>query len=88
MPQLKVVPAGGFIFLTVLSLVTVAVRFYFYLAAPPPPEPEPEGNGHGPLDRNSDVALMRRELDELKQAIREGMAAKPDKADKKKKKKS
>ena len=59
-----------------------------FTPAPPPPEPEPEGNGHGPLDRNSDVALMRRELDELKQAIREGMAAKPDKADKKKKKKS
>jgi polyhydroxyalkanoate synthesis repressor PhaR len=52
-----------------------------FTPAPPPPHPEDEsraedsGNGHG--DRNSDVALMRRELDELKQAIREGLAAKP-----------
>ncbi len=59
----------------------------FTPAPPPPPEPEPaEGNGqgHGPPDRNSDVAEMRRELDELKAAIREGLAAKPDKKKKKK----
>ncbi len=54
-----------------------------FTPAPPPPgyppgpddESPPETNGHG--DRNSDVALMRRELDELKQALREGLAAKP-----------
>lgn len=57
----------------------------FTPAPPPPPEPEPtDANGHGPPDRNSDVAGMRRELDELKQAIREGLAAKPDKKKKKK----
>jgi polyhydroxyalkanoate synthesis repressor PhaR len=40
---------------------------------PPPPEPEPDGK---PEDhaRSDDVAAMRRELDELKQAIREGLA--------------
>jgi len=61
----------------------------FTPAPPPPPPPEPEpsdanGNG-GPPDRNSDVAEMRRELDELKQAIREGLAAKPSEKKKKKK---
>ena len=57
-------------------------------APAPPPHPEddgPEGNGHGPSDRNSDVALMRRELDELKQAIREGLAPKSAKPRAKKK---
>jgi len=57
----------------------------------PPPGPEPESadaGGHAPPDRNSDVAEMRRELDELKQAIREGLADRGDKSDKKKKKKS
>lgn len=38
-------------------------------AAPQPEAPEPE--------RDPEVAAMRRELDELKQAIREGLAAKP-----------
>jgi polyhydroxyalkanoate synthesis repressor PhaR len=59
----------------------------FAPAPPPPPHPEddrPEGNG-GPPDRNSDVALMRRELDELKQAIREGLAPKSAKPRPKKK---
>jgi polyhydroxyalkanoate synthesis repressor PhaR len=58
-----------------------------FAPAPPPPHPEdeaPEGNGHA--DRNSDVALMRRELDELKQAIREGLSAKPAKPPRPKKK--
>ena len=59
-----------------------------FAPAPPPPlhpEDEPDGNGHGPADRNSDVALMRRELDELKQAIREGLAPKATKPRPKKK---
>ncbi len=61
----------------------------FTPAPPPAPDAEPpEGNGHGPPDRNTDVAEMRRELDELKQAIREGLAAKPDRSDKKRRKKS
>ncbi len=52
----------------------------FTPAPPPPTEPEPgapspDGNGHG--ERETEVAAMRRELDELKQAIREGLAAKP-----------
>ncbi|MDQ3364218.1 MAG: hypothetical protein M3680_02150 [Myxococcota bacterium] len=63
----------------------------FVPAPPPGPEPEPPVDGSGdPADRDrttagdrNDVAAMRRELDELKEAIREGMAAKP-----KKKKKS
>lgn len=57
-----------------------------FTPAPPPPHPEdeapPEPNGHE--DRN-DVAAMRRELDELKQAIREGLAAKAPKPSRKKK---
>ena len=58
-----------------------------FTPAPPPTESEAaDGNGHGPPDRNSDVAGMRRELDELKQAIREGLAGKS--SEKKKKKKS
>ena len=60
-----------------------------FTPAPPPPhedaEPPPEGNGNG--DRN-DVAAMRRELDELKQAIREGLAAKAPAAKPRSKKKS
>jgi polyhydroxyalkanoate synthesis repressor PhaR len=59
----------------------------FTPAPPPPPDHEPPDGG-GPPDRNSDVAEMRRELDELKQAIREGLADRGDKPDKKKKKKS
>jgi len=45
----------------------------FTPAPPPPPDDQepPDANGHD--DRN-DVAAMRRELDELKQAIREGLA--------------
>lgn len=58
----------------------------FTPAPPPPPEPEPADGNAGPPDRNSDVAEMRRELDELKQAIRDGLAAKQP--EKKKKKKS
>ncbi|HEY1557081.1 MAG TPA: polyhydroxyalkanoate synthesis regulator DNA-binding domain-containing protein [Kofleriaceae bacterium] len=47
-----------------------------YVAPPPapspPPEPEPEhSTDRG--DRGGDVAAMRRELDELKQALREGL---------------
>jgi polyhydroxyalkanoate synthesis repressor PhaR len=46
----------------------------------PPPAPdadhEPPANAEG--ERN-DVAMMRRELDELKQAIREGLAPRPKK---------
>lgn len=47
-----------------------------YVAPPPPPEPDgdaapepPSSNG----SRDDDVAAMRRELDELKQVIREGL---------------
>ncbi len=40
-------------------------------ATQPPPEPEPE--------RVTEVAAMRRELDELKQAIREGLRPRPRK---------
>ncbi len=58
-----------------------------FTPAPPPAhpddEPPPAPNGHG--DRNSDVALMRRELDELKQAIREGLGEKSAKPPRKKK---
>ena len=53
----------------------------FTPAPPPPPaEPEPAGSDAPPdgTDRN-DVASMRRELDQLKQAIREGLAIKPKK---------
>lgn len=57
-----------------------------FTPAPPPPhaedEPPPDANGH---DDRSDVAAMRRELDELKQAIREGLSSKaPSKPRKKK----
>ncbi len=51
-----------------------------YSSAPPPPpphEPEPmdaEPPGHAASAMGDDVASMRRELDELKQAIREGLA--------------
>jgi polyhydroxyalkanoate synthesis repressor PhaR len=63
-----------------------------YVAPPPPPEePELEPVGAPPdreragsqsersSERDSDVAAMRRELDELKQVIREGLAARPRK---------
>ena len=50
-----------------------------HVAPPPPPEDQPPGEV--PVDRererDGEVAAMRRELDELKQAIREGLAAKP-----------
>ncbi len=51
-----------------------------FTPAPPPTDqdaPEGDGQDHGRPDRNSDVAEIRRELDELKQAIREGLASKP-----------
>ncbi|MCW5801588.1 MAG: polyhydroxyalkanoate synthesis regulator DNA-binding domain-containing protein [Deltaproteobacteria bacterium] len=52
-----------------------------YVAPPPPPEPEePEAD-----DKRGDVAAMRRELDELKQALREGLAARPQPRPRKKK---
>ena len=54
-------------------------------AAPPPapapraePEHEPDAAPEKP-ERADDVAAMRRELDELKQALREGLAARPRK---------
>jgi polyhydroxyalkanoate synthesis repressor PhaR len=54
-----------------------------FVPAPPPPddEPPPDRKSDRAIDRNApggrdDVAAMRRELDELKQAIREGFAAK------------
>ncbi|MBA3459674.1 MAG: hypothetical protein H0T46_06920 [Deltaproteobacteria bacterium] len=59
-----------------------------FTPAPPPPdhdEPPPDGNGHEERNDRSDVAAMRRELDELKQAIREGFAAKAQKPSRKKK---
>ncbi|HEY4055949.1 MAG TPA: polyhydroxyalkanoate synthesis regulator DNA-binding domain-containing protein [Kofleriaceae bacterium] len=40
-----------------------------FVPAPPPPEPEAEA----PPKRESDMAGMRRELDELKQMIRDGL---------------
>jgi polyhydroxyalkanoate synthesis repressor PhaR len=58
---------------------------YPVAAAPPPPAPagtgghgdapEPAGDHEPPASGRSDVAAMRRELDELKQALRDGMAA-------------
>ncbi len=42
-----------------------------YGMPPPPPPPEEEPRGDEP--RSDDVAAMRRELDELKQAVREGL---------------
>lgn len=52
----------------------------FTPAPPPPPESdaEPEATPAAPAGRN-EVAEMRRELDELKQALREGLAARPRK---------
>jgi len=53
-----------------------------FTPAPPPPAPSSpppdETDEPTPGDR-SDVAAMRRELDELKQAIRDGMSARPKK---------
>jgi polyhydroxyalkanoate synthesis repressor PhaR len=40
---------------------------------PPPPPPEPEADHKPDEPRTNDVAAMRRELDELKQAIRDGL---------------
>lgn len=67
-----------------------------YVAPPPPPEGtdtlrRPGSESDAPpaeqhdQQRNDDVAAMRRELDELKQAIREGLAAKPAPRGRKKK---
>jgi polyhydroxyalkanoate synthesis repressor PhaR len=61
-----------------------------YVAPPPPPahaalppdEPPPDTRGSSP-----EISAMRRELDELKAAIREGLAAKPEPKSEKKKKK-
>lgn len=52
-----------------------------FVPAPPPPAedeppPEPRERPAPASERSDDVAAMRRELDELKQAIREGLAAK------------
>ncbi len=50
-----------------------------FVPAPPPPaqpDDEPPADRSHATDRNDDVAAIRRELDELKQAIREGLAAK------------
>lgn len=49
----------------------------------PPPGPEPEPEPPEATAQAGEVAAMRRELDELKQAIREGLAAKPAKKKKK-----
>jgi polyhydroxyalkanoate synthesis repressor PhaR len=61
-----------------------------YVAPPPPPEPEPEPPGNGeapePEAKSSEMAAMRRELDELKQAIREGLAPRATPAPRKKRK--
>jgi polyhydroxyalkanoate synthesis repressor PhaR len=62
-----------------------------YVAPPPPPEEvEPdvtaeEKRTRPGTDRDGEVAAMRRELDELKQAIREGLAAKTPAPKKKRK---
>jgi hypothetical protein len=40
---------------------------------PPPPPPPEEEPPRGDEPRSDDVAAMRRELDELKQAVREGL---------------
>ncbi|HVK84164.1 MAG TPA: polyhydroxyalkanoate synthesis regulator DNA-binding domain-containing protein [Kofleriaceae bacterium] len=58
-----------------------------FTPAPPPPaahehEEQPAAE---PAAARDDVAAMRRELDELKAAIREGLAAKPARAPRKKK---
>jgi polyhydroxyalkanoate synthesis repressor PhaR len=56
-----------------------------FTPAPPPP-PETDAPAAEPAaSTREDVAAMRRELDELKQAIREGLAAKPARAPRKKK---
>ena len=64
-----------------------------YVAPPPPPEPEPElagrdapNNGAAPDGKPSEMAEMRRELDELKQAIREGLAPRAPATPRKKRK--
>ena len=56
----------------------------FTPAPPPPHDDDAPPDAHDGGDR-SNVAAMRRELDELKQAIREGFAAKAPKPAKKKK---
>jgi hypothetical protein len=58
-----------------------------YVAPPPPPEGSEEPVEAAPVatngSREDDVAAMRRELDELKQAIREGLGARGPKKRKK-----
>lgn len=65
----------------------------FVPAPPPDDEPPPDRKSDRAIDRNApggrdDVAAMRRELDELKQAIREGFAAKSAPAPTKKRKRT
>jgi len=55
-----------------------------YVAPPPPPDEPPPSDTRG---SSPEISAMRRELDELKAAIREGLAAKPDAKPEKKKKK-
>jgi polyhydroxyalkanoate synthesis repressor PhaR len=58
-----------------------------YAAPPPPPEAEPEpAPGHGERGEG-EVAAMRRELDELKQMIREGARAPAAARDRRKRRK-
>ena len=65
-----------------------------YSSAPPPPPPHhepPDGEPTPPTSHaatGEDVASMRRELDELKQAIREGLAPRASAGGKSRKKKS
>ena len=58
-----------------------------YVAPPPPPEASEEPVEAAPAatngSRDDDVAAMRRELDELKQVIREGLGARGSKKRKK-----
>jgi polyhydroxyalkanoate synthesis repressor PhaR len=55
--------------------------------APPPPEAMPDHEVHAepPQRAGDDVAAMRRELDELKQAVRESISAKTPRPTKKRK---
>jgi polyhydroxyalkanoate synthesis repressor PhaR len=62
-----------------------------YVAPPPPPEPAegadaPQHANTNGDDRDGEVAAMRRELDELKQAIREGLASRTPPPQRKKRK--
>ena len=60
---------------------TYAVASQYVAPSPPPEEPEVEPRDRPPTEpgldrRTDDVAAMRRELDELKEAIREGLGPK------------